>query len=64
MRGSLQLEQLGKKIERLNQISESINTLNVEHPVTDLADTLPWIYPNATRLIIEAPKPAIPHESC
>ena len=36
---------------------------DVEHPVTDLADTLHWICPNATGLAAEAPKPAFPNDA-
>lgn len=37
-------------------------TSNVEHPFTDLADTLSWICLNATGLAVEAPKPAFPND--
>ncbi len=36
---------------------------NVEHPITDLADTLPCICTNATGLAAEAPKPAFPNDA-
>lgn len=34
-------------------------TINADHPVMDIADTLPWICPNGTTSATEAIKPAL-----
>lgn len=63
---SERIAQLEKKIDKLHQIAVCIHvaengqtfihgiTSAVEHPATDLADTLPWTCPNTSGSAVEA----------